>query len=127
MAYLTREDLETCRRYPDGIARCNYGIDIHNPRGKGTERTRFAPTEFYEIPFGTVVPRDVDNLLIGSRCISGDVAAHSSFRIMPTVCSIGQAAGMAAAMAVEKDIAVPEVDGVEVRRNLNRLGAGLDR
>lgn len=125
-SYLTRDDVNNCRCYPDGIARCNYGIDIHNPRGKGTEVTYFKPEDFYEIPFGSLVPQKVDNLLIGSRCISGDVAAHSSFRVMPTVCSIGQAAGVAAAVAVEKGLKIPEIDGKIVRRELNDFGAQLD-
>lgn len=124
--YLTREDVSNCRHFADGIARCNYGIDIHNPRGKGTEVTYFKPEDFYEIPFGSLVPQNAKNLLIGSRCISGDVAAHSSFRVMPTVCSIGQAAGVAAAIAIENSIPVTEVDGTVVRRELNAMGAQLD-
>lgn len=125
-SYLTREEVSRCQHFADGIARCNYGIDIHNPRGKGTEVTSFKPEDFYEIPFGSLVPQKVENLLIGSRCISGDVAAHSSFRVMPTVCSIGQAAGMAAAAALENNWKIPEIDGRVIRQKLNEYGAKLD-
>ena len=125
-SYLTREEVSSCKHFADGIARCNYGIDIHNPRGKGTEVTYFKPEDYYEIPFGALIPQNVENLLVGSRCISGDVAAHSSFRVMPTVCSIGQAAGVAAAIAVEKGLSVPEIDGRVVRKELNEYGAKLD-
>ncbi len=125
-SYLTREEVSSCKHFADGIARCNYGIDIHNPRGKGTEVTYFKPEDYYEIPFGALIPQNVENLLVGSRCISGDVAAHSSFRVMPTVCSIGQAAGVAAAIAVEKGLSVPEIDGRVIRKELNEYGAKLD-
>lgn len=126
-SYLTREEVSSCKHFADGIARCNYGIDIHNPRGKGTEVTYFKPEDYYEIPFGSLIPQNVENLLIGSRCISGDVAAHSSFRVMPTVCSIGQAAGMGAAVAIEKGLTVPEIDGTIIRKELNIAGAQLDQ
>ena len=125
-SYLTRDDVNRCCRFPDGIARCNYGIDIHNPRGKGTEVTYFKPEDYYEIPFASLVPQKITNLLIGSRCISGDVAAHSSFRVMPTVCSIGQAAGVGASLAVENSLQASDVDGSIVRRELNIMGAQLD-
>ena len=124
--YLTREDVTIGKHFSDGIAKCNYGIDIHNPRGKGTEIVNIKEDDYYEIPFGSLVPLNVENLLIGSRCISADVAAHSSLRVMPTVCSIGQASGIAAAIAVEKQLNVSEINGIEVRKELNLLGAQLD-
>jgi hypothetical protein len=45
---------------------------------------------------------------------------------MPTVCSIGQACGVAAAIAIDKQLNVSQIDGVEVRKQLNLLGAQLD-
>ena len=125
-SYLTREDVTVAKHFKDGIAKCNYGIDIHNPRGKGTEIVNIKQEDYYEIPFGSLVPLNAENLLIGSRCISADVAAHSSLRVMPTVCSIGQACGVAAAIAIDKQLKVSQIDGVEVRKQLNLLGAQLD-
>jgi hypothetical protein len=80
---------------------------------------------WYEIPFGSLLPRDMDNLIIASRCISADHATHSSFRVMPPVCSIGQAAGTAAAMAVSRGVPVCHIDGVEVNRKLIEMGRSL--
>lgn len=123
---LTGEEITKCCRFPDAIARCNYCIDIHNPNGSGTRTVTIRDRGFYEIPYRALVPLKVRNLLIGSRCISGDVAAHSSYRVMPTVCSIGQAAGMAAAIAIEKGIASSDVNGADVRKQLIRMGANLN-
>lgn len=123
--YITREDFMKAAKFDDAIARCNYTIDIHNPLGTGTEIIRMDRTDFYEIPFGCIVPRNVKNLTVGSRCISVDHALHSSCRVMPPVASIGQAAGVAAAMSVQVGVDVCTLDGKEVRRKLVEMGAYL--
>jgi hypothetical protein len=83
------------------------------------------PGNWYELRYGTLVPRNTGNLLMGCRAISVDHALHSSSRVMPPVCSIGQAAGMAAAMCVEKNCSPAELQGEEVRKNLAIAGAWL--
>ena len=124
-AYLTRADFENRARFPDAIARVNYPIDIHNPHGEGTEITRLPEGEWYEIPYGCLVPLGCDNLLVGGRPISVDHAVGSSMRVMPPACTIGQACGTAAAMAATRCIAPAEVDGVAVRASLIEQGVWL--
>ena len=81
--------------------------------------------EWYEIRYGTLVPESCTNLLMGCRAISVDHALHSSIRIMPSICSIGQAAGMAAALAVRKNSTADLIEGTEVRSELKKMGAFL--
>ena len=123
--YLTADELANCCKFDDAIARCNYPVDIHNPRGTGTVIKVIPPGDFYEVPYGCIVPKNVDNLTIGGRPVSADVAAHSSLRIMPTACSIGQAAGLAAAMAIRNNSVPAELDGTAVRKELKKFGAKL--
>ena len=123
--YITKNDFMNAAKFDDAIARCNYTIDIHNPLGTGTEIIRMDRTDFYEIPYGCIVPQNVKNLTVGSRCISVDHALHSSCRIMPTVVSIGQAAGAAAAMSAKSGTDVSALDGKDVRRELVKMGALL--
>lgn len=123
--YITRADFEVCRKFPDAIARASYPIDIHNPNGSGTEIVRVPEGDFYEIPYGCIVAKDVDNLLVGGRPISVDHAVHSSMRVMPPACSVGQAAGMAAAMAAQTGVKPADLDGREVRKRLVEKGANL--
>lgn len=123
--YQTQEDFINRAKFEDSIAKVNYCIDIHNPGGTGTYIFHMGPGEWYELRYGTIVPRNTGNLLMGCRAISVDHALHSSSRIMPSVCSIGQAAGMAAAMCVEKNCAPAELSGAEVRKNLAAAGAWL--
>ena len=81
--------------------------------------------EFYEIPYGCIVPKDVDNLTVAGRPISVDHAIHSSMRVMPPAVSVGQAAGMAAAMAAKRGVTPAALDGREVRAALRQAGANL--
>jgi len=108
---LTLSDVVEACKFEDGIARSNYPVDIHNPAGEGTVHMDVAHGDFYEVPYRCLVPKGVDNLLIGSRCISATHEAHSSMRIMPVVAGIGEAAGVAAAWAVREGISPREVDG----------------
>jgi glycine/D-amino acid oxidase-like deaminating enzyme len=124
-AKVVREAFTKRQKFPDAIAKVSYTIDIHNPDGTGTEIEHMPPGEWYEIPYGCIVPADVDNLLVAGRPISVDHAIHSSMRVMPPVVSIGQAAGMAAAMAVEQGCLPPELDGCAVRERLHAAGARL--
>ncbi len=125
LAYLTRADFENASKFPDGICRVNYPIDIHSPTGSGTEHANLPKGEWYEIPYGCLVPADCDNLLVGGRPISVDHAVHSSMRVMPPACTVGQACGTAAAMAVETGCAPAEVDGRQVKKSMIEQGVWL--
>jgi hypothetical protein len=125
LARLTREDFIKRSKFNDAIARCNYPIDIHSTSGSGTELVFIPQDEYYEIPYGCIVARDISNLTIGSRCISVDHSIHSSMRVMPVVCSVGQAAGLAAALTANAGADPSKLDGVEIREKLKSLGAWL--
>lgn len=124
-AYITRDAYNSRTKFPDAIARVSYPIDIHNPTGTGTEFLHMPEGEYYEIPYGCIVPRGIDNLTVAGRPISVDHAIHSSMRVMPPAVSVGQAAGLAAALAAEKGCTPAELDGVDVRRRLKEMGAYL--
>lgn len=123
--YLTRENFNARSKFADAITRCNYPIDIHSVTGSGTELVHMNGDEYYEIPYGCIVAKDVDNLTIGGRPISVDHAVHSSMRVMPPACSVGQAAGAAAAMAAAGSTVQAKLDGLKVRETLVRMGAWL--
>lgn len=123
--YQTVEDFKQCRKYPDSIARVVYHVDIHNPSGSGTSFMRLPPGEWYEVSFRSLVPQGCRNLLMGCKAISVDHVLYSSLRIMPVVCSIGQAAGMGASLAVSHGVDATGIDPVEVHDCLVKAGARL--
>jgi hypothetical protein len=56
-----------------------------------------------EVPYRCLLPQGVEQLLVAGRCISADHEAHARSRNMPACMATGQAAGVAAAIAVEKE------------------------
>jgi len=122
---LTETDCRAFTKFEDGIAACNYDIDIHNPEGSGTSHYYFPKGEYYTIPYRSLIPLGATNLLVAGRCISSDHGAQASYRIMPTVCCIGEAAGVAAGLAVRNKCPVRAVNVTELRQTLCRHGAFL--
>jgi len=115
---LTEDDVLKAAKFDDGIARSNYPVDIHNPAGTGTIIKNVPQGDYYEVPYRCLVPQGVDNLLVGSRCISTTHEAHSSMRVMPVVAGIGEAAGAAAAACAKSGVAPAALDGRSLKREI---------
>ena len=123
---LTKDDLLSLKRFDDAIAVCNYDIDIHSPDGSGTSHYYFPDGDYYTIPYRCLIPKGAENLLVAGRCVSADHDAQASLRIMPTCCTLGEAAGVAASMAVETSCSVREIDTARLRAILKENGAKVD-
>lgn len=122
---LTADELIACTMFEDSIALGNYDIDIHNPSGSGTSHRYFEKGEFYSIPYRSLLPKEFDNLLVAGRCISATHEAQASVRIIPICCCMGEAAGIAAAVAFNSNENVHTVDVKAVQRILRENGAAL--
>jgi hypothetical protein len=79
----------------------------------------------YEIPYRCLLPQGVEQLLVAGRCISADHEAHARSRNMPACMATGQAAGIAAAIAVEEGVSVRHVPIGKVQAALRELGMPL--
>ena len=124
---LTADDVLHGRTFADAVARSAYPIDIHNPSGTGTTTHRLAPGTSYEIPFRCLIPVNREDLLVAGRCISTTHEALASTRLTPTVMTLGQAAGTAAALAKETSVRVGDVDTERLRAALIADGVDLRR
>ncbi len=120
---LTGRDVQGAARFPDAIARGIYTLDIHNPTEVGRPSTLIELEKPYDIPYRCLLPRGVEGLLVAGRCISGDHSALSSYRIQSHCMAMGQAAGTAAALAVDADKTPRELDAENLRRRLADDGA----
>lgn len=123
---LTAQELKDCTKFADAIALGNYDIDIHNPEGAGTSHYYFPDGRYYTIPYRSLLPKELDNLLVAGRCISATHEAQASVRIMPICATTGQAAGIAAAVAKQTGTSVHGVEVTLVQQKLREKGAAID-
>jgi hypothetical protein len=116
---LTEKDVLSQRRFADAVARGCNRIDIHPPkRGESHRFTRLPDGAYYQIPYRSLLPMAVSNLIVAGRCISTDHAAMGSVRLMGTAAAVGQAAGVAAALASRNKIPMASVDIEELQTRL---------
>lgn len=116
---ITGDDLRAGRRFDDEIAVYGYPIDQHEPDGAGFIQSSVGA---YGIPYRSLLPKELDNLLVTGRCISCDREAQSSLRTTPGVMAIGEGAGVAAAMLAAQKIPAKELDTSALREELVRRG-----
>jgi len=125
---LAVEDLRSGRTFDDAIARGVFYLDGHKP--DDDKRTYILPKDQlkvppYQIPYRCLLPRESTNLLAAGRCLSADQLALSSARVMTTCSMMGQAAGIAAAMAAGKGCGPGDLGPADVRRAVEERGALL--
>jgi hypothetical protein len=96
-----REDLAQRIRFPDTVAR---GRD-------------------YTTPYRSMLPRNVENLLVAGRHYSATPSAQKISREIPPCMAMGEAAGVAAAMALDSGVRVRDVDVAALQKKLRAQGA----
>ena len=125
---LSEDDLMKSRRFDDAIATGCWYLDLHPNKTVTGSANDFDPKkvqpEPYDIPYRSLVPQKIGNLLVAGRCHSATRAAHASTRVTVTAMAMGEAAGTAAALALKTKTEVATLDGVKVRETLAAAGAG---
>ena len=133
---LTLDDYLSCRSFPDEIARSAYFIDLHAATTEAAARAKsvsdgqktsasLPPGESHGIPYRCLLPQDVQNLLVAGRSLSAERAVQGAARIMPVCFSMGQAAGLAAQIALALSGDVRAVNTDALRAKLRAQGAWL--
>ena len=113
---LTQSDIESEGRFDDVVAYGGWTMDDHHPAGFraveiGSPATVFHPAPSpYGISYRCLYSRNVANLMFAGRNASCSHTAMSSTRVMGTGCSMGQALGTAASMAISKDVELSRID-----------------
>lgn len=90
---LTEEDIFNAKKFDNPVARSNYPVDIHAKEKGKNELKHLPPGQFYEIPLESLMPVNIENLLVVGRCISATFRAQASIRIQPNCWSMGEYAG----------------------------------
>ena len=77
------------------------------------------------LPYGSILPQDVDNLLVAGRCISAEEEAMGQLRLIPVCSATGQAAGTAAALALNRGITPKKLDVTLLQKTLQEQDMDL--
>ncbi|MBT2661613.1 FAD-dependent oxidoreductase [Bacillus sp. ISL-45] len=119
---LTEHDYVRRARFSDGIARGDWYIDVHSVTKEDVEQAKLSKGEYYEIPYRSLITREVNNLVVVGRHISSTFLMQASLRIQPTVRDMGEAAGLACAYSVKEDISLNKIDGAVLKQQLQQVG-----
>jgi hypothetical protein len=143
---LTEQEVLHGAQFPDAVLNGSYSVDVHLHDEDGTvfrfldgtektvlshgerrwgrwrEETETSPT-FYQLPYRSLVPQGSQNVLVAGRCVDADPGAFGAVRVMVNANQMGQAAGVAAWLALDADHDVAVVDTNALRKHLDRQGA----
>lgn len=138
---ITREDYVQRRSFEDEICRNCYYLDVHRTKKQIEEDTRktgldqwqsaeklamrYQDGESHGVPYRALLPKGLRNVLVAGRSVSSERSVNGSLRVMPVCLAMGEAAGMAAAMASDAGNDVRGVDVQRLRRKLREAGAYL--
>jgi len=149
---VTEEELLTGVQFDDAILHGTYCLDVHHQHDNGitfkylngTVRTCYGksgrtvlsnwrqergltdePAHFYSMPFSALVQDKVPNLIQAGRMLNADASSFGALRVMVNCNQMGEAAGVAAALCLQKGLPVQALDGRLVRETLNQGGSLL--
>ncbi|MEM6260036.1 MAG: FAD-dependent oxidoreductase [Planctomycetota bacterium] len=126
---LTRGECLSGTQFDDQVLLCGAPIEDHRQNAAGEDETAWAYVEqgrAYGVPYGTLVPKGRDEVWVVGRCFSATHDAHASCRSMGQTMSMGQAAGIAAAMSLDKNTGAYELGTADLRDRLLAIGAVLE-
>ena len=135
---LTEDDVINGRQFDDVVARYGFPIDIHKVSAEGSywdddksDRTVEGIwkdlKDVYQLPYRCLIPKVIDGVIVIGKPISVTHEAHGTTRLMPLVMAEGQAAGIAAKLAIDAGVEVRNVDIAKLQKRLLEEGASLYR
>jgi hypothetical protein len=135
---LTIEDMEEDRQFDDVIAIYPRFYDMLAPdanmdgdgsvEGKGYKGHIYVPVEgnrSFQIPYKTMLPVNINNMLVAGRCLSADHVAQSGVRAISLCMMTGEAAGAAAALANNEGTSPKEINVKELQKVLRAQNINL--
>ncbi|TDF90533.1 FAD-dependent oxidoreductase [Paenibacillus piri] len=118
---LAQDDVLHGAKFADSIAKGCFPVDIHSPHDQTNVWTEL--DDAYDIPYRSLLPARLDNLLVAGRCISATHEALASTRVQSHCMAIGQAAGVAASMAAEQNSLTRQINVRQLQDHLRSQNA----
>lgn len=133
-------------RFSDAVVNGSYRVDIHHQGGAGLtfryldgresvvcpgkppQHGRWRPSRtvdptFYQVPYRALIPRGSRNIWVAGRCLDAEAGAYGGVRVMVICNQMGEAAGVAAALATRSGQTPEQVDPQILRATLARGGS----
>ena len=121
---LEKEDVISGKTFEDAIGLCGTPIEDH--RGGKDTAWQFIPGgKTYQIPYRSLLPKQVSNLIVSGRCFSATHDAHASCRSLGQTYLMGQAAGVAAAQSLDEGVVPKDISISKLQKELIKLGSVL--
>lgn len=111
--------------YRTGIAVGDYPVDHHHfrhPRWRELPDLEFYPVPSFNVPMGTIIPKNIDDLIVAEKSISVSNLMNGSTRLQPVVMQLGQASGALAALAVLEGKSVKKIGVRQLQEELLEAG-----
>lgn len=124
---LNEEEMLAGKKFADGIALGAWPVEFHDPMsGKIVWKYLDVNDDYYAIPMGCIIARNVPNLLMAGRCISTTHIAQASTRVIGPALALGEAAGSLAAVSVDAETDPAKIHSEHLRKSLMDHGAVLE-
>jgi len=120
---LKQSDLVDQVQFSDAVAHGGWALDLHPADGVFSEKpgcNQWHTKGVYEIPYRSLISKNISNLLLAGRIISASHVAFASTRVMATCAQSAQAVGMAAALAVQNNWRIEDINDPDRMQILQR-------
>ena len=118
-------DVDSGRKVEDTIGQVCFPVDIHDPDTGQATFHQIGGDGAFDIPYRSLVPKGLENVLVAGRCISVNSYAHGATRNMAPCLVMGESAGVATAMAAREGVSMPELDIDRLQDVLEERGVFL--
>ncbi|MFA6290827.1 MAG: FAD-dependent oxidoreductase [Victivallales bacterium] len=122
-SYITIQDYESGRRWPDAVCYSFYPIDVHTEEGSGLIFRHLNKGIVPTIPRGAMLPKGSSFLIAAGRHVSGDREANSAYRVQASCMAMGQAAGAMAALSAKRNTDPEQLPLADIHALLRKHGA----
>ncbi|TXK18628.1 FAD-dependent oxidoreductase [Homoserinibacter sp. GY 40078] len=119
---LTNDDVVACRKRDDAIVRSPWPIELHDGE---RPKLHWLLDDWYEVPYGSLVPDTLDDVIVAGRCLGAEHEALASARVTAQCFEYGHAAARAAILSLTSDRDLRDIDVAELRRSMRLAGSSL--
>ncbi len=120
---ITEADVAASKKFYDGIARCGTPMELHDEKqGVAYKYPESGKGSWFQVPYGAMTVKNIDNLLVAGRCICAEAGAQSSIRNTATSLATGQAAATAAYLSFKFKTKLKKLDPKLLQGTLKEQG-----